>query len=309
MTICLAESARRGLLIALLVLSYGVRVGADAFDCPPLSRGDYLAPPVSKFGRGLVWRVTAPSGASSVVLGTMHVADPRVDAMLDVVRGELDSSRQFVMEVVLDAAALGDLQMAMRLPAGSTLRDIVGDGLFELTAARLSQYGIARDQALVMKPWAAFTALSMPAHSRGLPLDMNLMLHAQAAGKSVSGLETVSEQIAVFESLAIAAQLDMLREVSCHHDVLQAEIETLVTRYDARDLAGIMALSMQHVDAADEAFLEVLLWERNVRMVARMTDLLDAGDAFIAVGALHLVGPRGILERLDKLGYSVGRIY
>ncbi len=55
MTICLAESARRGLLIALLVLSYGVRVGADAFDCPPLSRGDYLAPPVSKFGRGLVW--------------------------------------------------------------------------------------------------------------------------------------------------------------------------------------------------------------------------------------------------------------
>jgi uncharacterized protein YbaP (TraB family) len=44
--------------------------------------------------------------------------------------------------------------------------------------------------------------------------------------------------------------------------------------------------------------------DRNRRMVRRMIPYLEQGNSFIAVGALHLAGPRGILALLRKNGYT-----
>ena len=52
-----------------------------------------------------------------------------------------------------------------------------------------------------------------------------------------------------------------------------------------------------------------LLDERNARMVERMAPRLTEGDAFIAVGALHLPGERGILNLLAERGYRIFRVY
>jgi uncharacterized protein len=49
--------------------------------------------------------------------------------------------------------------------------------------------------------------------------------------------------------------------------------------------------------------------ERNLRMVERMTDRLAEGGAFVAVGALHLPGERGILNLLAGRGYRISRVY
>ena len=40
-----------------------------------------------------------------------------------------------------------------------------------------------------------------------------------------------------------------------------------------------------------------------------MTPLLEAGHAFITVGALHLPGERGILHLLEQRGYRVEAVY
>jgi len=44
-------------------------------------------------------------------------------------------------------------------------------------------------------------------------------------------------------------------------------------------------------------------------MVERMQPLLTAGDSFIAIGALHLPGERGVLRLLAQRGYTVEAIY
>ena len=45
------------------------------------------------------------------------------------------------------------------------------------------------------------------------------------------------------------------------------------------------------------------------RMVDRMDALLRQGNAFVAVGALHLLGEQGILQLLADQGYRVTRVY
>ena len=45
--------------------------------------------------------------------------------------------------------------------------------------------------------------------------------------------------------------------------------------------------------------------DRNRRMVHRILPYLEQGNSFIAVGALHLAGPQGILSLIRQQGYTV----
>ncbi len=57
--------------------------------------------------------------------------------------------------------------------------------------------------------------------------------------------------------------------------------------------------------AAQEEFTHALLTGRNATMAERAAPLLDEGGAFIAVGALHLTGQDGLIERIRAMGYTV----
>jgi hypothetical protein len=60
--------------------------------------------------------------------------------------------------------------------------------------------------------------------------------------------------------------------------------------------------------AAIENFMERAVYRRNARMTQRMIDLITHGNAFIAIGAAHLPGEKGIVNLLAKRGYKVTRV-
>ena len=61
--------------------------------------------------------------------------------------------------------------------------------------------------------------------------------------------------------------------------------------------------------AAEDEFTRLLLVGRNATMAERMEPLLKDGGAFIAVGALHLSGKEGLIERLRAEGYTVTKVW
>lgn len=315
MTICLAEPrrargiaalVRRALLLALLL---GAGSGAAALECRPLAHSEPATHERHDGAAALFWRVTSADGAESMLFGTMHVYDPRLQTLIDRAQRELASRDAFVMEVVLDAQAVLALQGAMFYRDGKRLDDLVGEELAARAGQLMTTYGVPAEMVTLMKPWAVFTTLSAPPPTsdgmREAAMDMQLMSAAVARGTPVTGLETVAEQVAVFESIPAHEQGDMLREMVCHYDTLQSEIDDLVARYAAEDLAGLTALSLSHVDAARETFMEALIGDRNRLMRERLEPLLERGGAFIAVGALHLPGRDGLLNALRARGYTV----
>ena len=52
-------------------------------------------------------------------------------------------------------------------------------------------------------------------------------------------------------------------------------------------------------------FEERMITARNAGMADNARPFIDAGGAFIAVGALHLPGEQGLVERLRRAGYTV----
>jgi uncharacterized protein len=299
-------------VIALLfmqsALSGDHAYGSD-LHCEPIPIGIPLTLGSFAEAQALLWRIHSPEGRQSAILGTMHVADARVTRAIEPIGTELARSRSFALEVLLDETAADKFGRAMHFADSRRLNTQIDFELFRRALDLLERHGIPASVAATMKPWAAFVMLSQPPGGPGQPLDLMLLTAAQADGKQISALETVDEQIAVFESLPMDQQIDMLREVVCHYDVLQSEMEVMFELYAARDLGGLMRASLAHIDAARSPFLEILLWSRNRRMVERMVPLLTAGESFIAIGAMHLVGDRGVLRLLEQRGFRVGAIY
>lgn len=303
-----ARIARR-LVVVALIQHAAQADGARPDFCEPLVEQPVAADAAGDHGHGLLWRVTHADGPVSYVFGTMHIADPRVLGVIERVTPALEQTVRFAREVALDPAAMATVREAMFFQDGRTLSGVAGEELFGLTARHLEGHGLSAAVVDAMKPWAALTTLSTPSGIPGQPLDALLARAAQAAGKDIVALETAAEQVAVFDALTLSQQIEKLREAACHYERFQADLEELIARYEARDLAGLLELTLRYTDEEQALFLDTLIWERNERMVERVIPMFATAATFVAIGALHLPGPRGVLRLLEAQGFEVEAVY
>ena len=266
----------------------------------------------AKYSRGLLWRIERDGGAPSYLFGTLHSDDPRVVQLAPPVRQAFDRARSFTMEVVADADALLLMAQRMFYQDGRTLAGVAGDALYRRARQALAEHGLPDLGLERQKPWVVVMALSMPPQRGGPFLDMALQAQAAEQKKSIHGLETVAEQLAVFDDLPDADQVALLKETLDNHKQLRGQIEALTTHYLARDLAGILKLAEAYRPADSRVYDTVmrrLLADRNLKMLERMRPRLAEGNAFIAVGAGHLAGPQGLLVLLERAGYRLHAVY
>jgi uncharacterized protein YbaP (TraB family) len=268
-----------------------------------------LAAPSTAPAHGLLWEISRPGMAPSYLFGTIHSEDPGVIALAPVVEQAFTTSRQVVLEVNLNADAIATGATAMLLTDGRRLQEIIGGELFAQAVAALRTRGIPEAVAERMKPWAAATALSMPVPETGRVLDVVLFERAQQTGKTLHGLETIAEQLAVFEGLPLDDQVALLRDAVEQFDGLDAMLADLLAAYKRQDLAAMMAINETALASGDPRlageFQRRLIVDRNQRMAERMEPYLRQGGAFIAVGALHLAGEQGLVRLLEQRGYTV----
>lgn len=270
-------------------------------------------------GQGVLWRVERGDAAPSHLFGTIHVTDPRVLDLPRPVEDALERAESVAFELVMSEEDRVRLAEEMILAGGRTLEGILGSALFEKTAAVATEYGFSREELQRLAPWALVTVVSFPpaelarAQAGQPSLDEWLQQEARRLGKRIYALESAEEQLAVFNGMPMDEQLGMLRYLLGENDEVKDRFEAIVRDYLARDLASIHAEALAPLADEDPALAEPyerrFIDARNGRMVERALALLEEGNAFIAVGALHLPGENGILHRLEGEGYKVTPIY
>jgi hypothetical protein len=265
------------------------------------------------FTRGLLFEVAIDGVAPSYLFATIHSDDPRVIRLSAAVQAAFDDAEGFVMEAVPDDGAIIKSMSLMSYSDGRSLQQVLPLDLYQATVEVMASRGMSEEAVRGYKPWALVLLLSTPPAATGEFLDLRLYRAALAQGKSTVGLETLEEQLGLLDRLSEADQVALLRATLATYPELREVFQRLVAAYVRRDLSALVQLSDMYSRWGSpqlaERFRRTAIDERNRRMVERMRPLLAEGGRFIAVGALHLPGPGGLLQRLSDLGYRVSPVY
>lgn len=326
--LCLARllTAVLALLPVWLGLSWG-RAEAQETNPPPPPAPQPTATP-------FLYEVTG-HGATAYLFGTVHLPDRRVVTLPRAVEQAFDASDAVYTEIETTMKAELEVATASMLSDGRKLGDVLGAELAARFEARVEKagYGSQRGMFERFRPWAAASMLPLlpilADMARQPPLDKMLFERAQEARKTVGGLETVAEQIGVFEGLSEAEQVTMVKETLDQLDRYEAAgrdaLEEMILAWLSGDPAKLLDLLEEGfgADAALSQKLEArLVWERNRRLADRIHAKITAKPAhtaFFALGALHLpdgrtkpdatdeerARVRGVITLLRAHGYTV----
>lgn len=266
-----------------------------------------------KHTHGLLWQISRAGVAPSYLFGTMHSTDPRVTRLSKPLINAFDQAESFSMELIFTGAGLVHMAEIMFFGKNQSLEDVIGKDLYTQTRIAMESAGLSTRGMNKKKPWAIIMALGAQRPAKGaLFLDLILQKRAVLQFKPTYGLETMKEQLQVFDSLSMEEQTELLRSTLRYLDQSQTQMTQLMQAYVDRDLARIAAISDQYQNKAGPAYdklMDHLLVKRNHRMLQRMQARLKEGKAFIAIGALHLPGREGLLSLLEKSGYQVRSLY
>ncbi len=264
-----------------------------------------------EFSSGLLWKIETPTGESNYLFGTIHSQDHVVAQFPPHVRLALAQSQPFVIESVLTEESNKVFFDSISFKDGKLLSDIISPSVYHYLQGILPDYGVPVEKIPNLKPWAAFTLIGRPKPVNAKTLDMVLIDTARSLNKEIISLENMKELIEPMEKLSLDDQIIILNDTVCNHGQIIQDSWELVQLYLARDLAGMMAFNNQpHFDEdIFERYIQGILYDRNERMLERIIPYLDDGSAFIAVGALHLAGEKGLLHMLKNIKYKITMVY
>lgn len=269
--------------------------------------------PRADSSQAILFRVERPGMAESYVFGTIHSEDPRVTRLPPPVRDAFDAARYLVLEVLMDDARQVEASQAMIFSDGRELAGVLQPDLYAQVVQAARERGLPEPAVRLCKPWGLVMMLSAPPMETGQALDLVLYNHALEQGKPVFGLERVDEQLDVFEGLSEMDQVTLLRSTLARRHELEAAHGELLEAYLQRDLPHLVRLNRQQMEGLDPELVaridQGMIVERNAHMLERLSPFLDSGHAFVALGALHLPGPHGVLEGLRRQGYVVTPVF
>lgn len=306
----------RWMMTPLLLLA-GV-LGNAALAAPPTA----AKAPAARAGAApvpLMWKVTGAGDARMYLLGSFHLLRAEDYPLAPEVDRAFDASRRVVFELSAQDMQSPDLASRMVQAAvrtdGSELRRDLGDA----TWAKLQQYAADNPLPLAqlqgLKPWFVGLSISIAQMQKmgldpALGLDRHFMQRAGTAGKPALGLETIDTQIGVLSGMSIAEQRQMVEEALEQSGKGDAEIRALHDAWRRGDdtlMWNRMAVGMKR---DYPQLYQRINSDRNDAWLPKLEPWLQDGQGgtLVVVGALHLLGSDGVVEKLKAKGYKVERM-
>jgi len=282
----------RGLAATLLLAS-----------CGALARAD---------GGAAVW--TLKGERNTVYLaGSVHALPKNQSQLSPQLELAYDAADAIVMEVDLDdlnpLEAIQFLTTRGTLPEQQSLEEVIGRDKYATVVQLASSIDLPEMAIARLEPWAAAMVLTQFALLKTgfdpqLGIDMQLVERARADGKPIDGLETISDQLSIFDSRSLQEQTKFLVDAANDVPELQEDLDRLVTAWRSGDLRGLEE-EFRKERARAPALYDELLGKRNRKWLPQIEALLDEDRNYlVVVGTLHFVGRDGLLELLKRAGHK-----
>lgn len=281
------------------------------------------------YAEGLVWDATRDDQLITLV-GTLHVYDPRLEQMFDMIRADVANADLVLLEATPDdqralEAMLVDQPDMFLITDGPTLPDLLDDDTWALLSAAATERGVPGFMAAQMQPWYLTLILAIPpcamqdliAGREGL--DGMIGTLAQENAVPVRALESITTLFDIFQSGSTDEQIDMLRLSLASPDMQQQMFVAMLDSYFSGQVGRLWEMS--RLAATDTPGLdpelgsavfaqmeESLLDQRNRDWMPVIAAAMAEHDSIVAAfGAAHLIGEQGVLQLLENDGWVLQR--
>ena len=261
----------------------------------------------------LLWKISGNGlEKPSYLFGTIHMIcadDARLSANMkkaisncDEVYFEVDMDNMFEM--------IGAMKK-MKMMGDTTLKDLLSEADYKKVKDYFTENGSMLPFSMLetYKPMLAASTLeqgSMPCDNTEM-MEQVIMKEAKGYNKKIKGLETMSYQAGVLDSIPYKLQAEQLVsyiDKANKGEEDDTEMKEMFNAYKNQDLKKLEEMLMT-TDAGISGFTDILLYHRNQNWVEKLKSLLPEKSLLIAVGAGHLPGQKGVINLLRKEGYKV----
>lgn len=257
---------------------------------------------MKKKKRTLLWQLEGEdSTKTSYLLGTIHAKCDEAFFQIKEYCALIEKVEVFAAEIDLDEAGTSEFVQHALLPEEQILSGILPPKKY----AKLRQViRKACGQDITLYDRFLPILLVNMVHDNLLPadqpysLDRYLWDYAIRINKACTGLETVEQQALVLQKIPLKDQIKDLLYLGKHIGKERKELFKMVDIYASGDYQALFKAAKKHVGGARK----VLLYDRNIFMVARLLEMMERQTVFCAVGAAHLGGQNGVLRLLKKAG-------
>ncbi|GAA0868232.1 TraB/GumN family protein [Brevundimonas basaltis] len=264
-------------------------------------------------GRGPALWVIKDEDSTLYLFGTVHLLRPTTGWGTARIDNAFNSADQLVLEISNpdDQAALVPLVMQHGMSPATPLSSLLTADEAAALDAAAKEIGLSAAQMDPFRPWLAALTLSVaPLQKAGYDpasgVELILKARAEAAGKPVTGFETIDEQIRILAGFPEEDQLAFLRSTLEGYETATVELDKLVDAWAAGDVDAIESLGVEPMRESGEELYQALLVRRNTNWADQIQTMLEgSGTAFIAVGSAHLVGDDSVQEILEARGVEV----
>ena len=281
------------------------------------------------YTEGTFWQVSKDGEVLGHILGTIHMNDEKVTKLDKKVMDIFDNSVGYSIEAFPSSHlwnpyhGFENIKKKMMFE-DKTLADVAGKKTANDVFQILTKNGVNKEYATKIKPWAAMFSIAAKSKHSGPIIDHKLLDLASIQEKEIYQIESPEELLAAFYAMPMESQVELLKSKIEHFPKIQETLDDMVNAYLDEDLQGLMDASTSFVDQSDyqknkhlQVYLKHSVYIRNIVMAHYMNlpflygldRYKGQGGTFVCVGALHLLGNKGVLSLLEnQYGYDIKRV-
>jgi uncharacterized protein YbaP (TraB family) len=272
-----------------------------------------------KLDNSLLWELSGKGIKKSYIFGTIHMISEKDFFMDDRTMKAIKKCKKMVMEIDISQS----LQMGIQLMAlsgmkgGKTLADFVSAEDYQMVKTYFQKEAKSAEAKMLpfemIEKWKPMLLQSFlyqdMIEGTMKSYEMELLSIGSERKMKFDGLETVEDQVNVFEKIPYADQakalVELIKEIKKDANSGKAEFKKLLDLYLAQDIDGMVVMSGEELFSDLENGEAELLTNRNQKWIPKIKAMSKEKPTFYAVGAAHLGGPNGVIRLLMKEGYSL----
>jgi uncharacterized protein YbaP (TraB family) len=262
-----------------------------------------------------LWRIESDKG-TAYITGSIHLARPDLYPLAPAFDEAFEDSDVLAIEADVTEVDQNMVQQWFLEHGVYPENDNILKHISKKTAEKLEQAGLDPKTLGRVKPWLLAITLEVQklkelGFDEQYGLDQHFLNRAHQSEMPVAELESFEYQLKLFTNLSEKEQDLFLYYTLLELENIEKQMDTLISAWKSGDADGFVETFFEGVDEQEglKPILDKVIFDRNAAMVDKIETYIESGRTyFVVIGAGHVAGPKGVLERLESKGYRIEQL-